>query len=336
VPTVPTAGRPRFALEEAGMPRKVRVTTTSFDDFGRARFTGRMRTPAENLAFALACVDAAGAERSDLLCLPETFLYAGVPVAERPEAEPLPGPTSEALAERARANRVNVVAGLVERSGERGYNVAVAIDRDGRLVGRYAKIHATLGECGPQRLTPGGESVVVDLDVGRVGLAICFDIGWPAAWQALADLGAELVVWPSAYDGGFPLQVYAWSHFYYVVSAVYGPHAKIVDVTGRVLAATSQWSRLATATIDLEKQVFHIDNGNWDRLREIQLTYGARVSAFGYSEENVFTLESNDPELPLAELIRRHDLETYRAYHARATAVQDATRGRPAPEAARP
>jgi predicted amidohydrolase len=308
------------------MPRKVRVTTTSFFDFGRAYHTGGTRTPEENLALARRYIDAAGAERADLVCLPETLLYAGVPVAERPGAEPVPGPTFDALAERARANRINVVAGLVERVGERGYNVAVAIDREGRLVGRYAKVHATLGECGEQRLTPGDECVVLDLDFGRVGFAICFDIGWPSAWQALAERGAELVVWPSAYDGGFPLQVYAWTHFYYVVSAVYGQHAKIIDVTGRVLASTSRWTRLATATIDLEKQVFHIDNGNWDKLQQIQTSYGARVTAVGYSEENVFTLESNDPALPLADLVRQHGLESFREYHARATAVQDATR----------
>jgi beta-ureidopropionase len=297
------------------MPRKIRVATASF-------FSSGPRTEAENRADALAYVESAGRDGADLVCLPETLLHAGTPRAERPIVEPIPGPTFDALAEAARASRTNVVAGLCELREGRHYNVAVAIDRQGRLAGRYEKIHPTIGECRDQRIVPGRATGLVDLDVGRVGLAVCYDVGWPAVWQSLADGGAELVVWPSAYDGGFPLQAYAWTHFYYVVSAVWGQHSKIVDLTGRVLASTSRWSRLAIATIDLERAVFHVDD-QYEKLREIQLRYGGRVTAVGYSEENVFTLESNDPELPLAEIVREHGLETFRAYHARAERVQD-------------
>ena len=300
------------------MPRKVRITTTSFH-------SNEGRSPEGNRALAGLYIDAAGAERADLVCLPETLLYAGVPRAERPKGEPVFGPTYGLLAERARANRVNVVAGLVERRGDQNENVAVAIDRDGRLIGRYSKIHPTIRECRDQMITPGCDIGVVNFDFGRVGLAICYDIGWPAVWQALADQGAEVVVWPSAYDGGFPLQAYAWTHFYHVVSSVWGQHSKVIDITGRVLASTSRWNHLISATIDLEKQVFHIDDQE-AKLLEIQTRYGSRVTAVGYSEENIFTLESNDPALPLAAIVAEYELENFRDYHARATRVQDADR----------
>jgi predicted amidohydrolase len=302
------------------MPRKVRVTTASFHPWAA-------RTPDENRADAAAFVDAARREHADLVCLPETLLHAGIPREERPIGEPIPGPTFDLLAERARTNRVNVIAGLVERSDGQNRNVAVAIDRGGRLVGRYAKIHPTINECLDQRIVPGGASTVVDLDVGRVGLAVCYDIGWPAVWQDLADRGAELVVWPSAYDGGFPLQVYAWTHFYYVVSSVWGQHAKVIDITGRVLASTSKFHRLATETIDLEKRAFHTDD-QVAKLHAIQMKYGSRVTAVAFSEEHVFTLASNDPALPLAALIEEFGLETFRAYHKRAERIQDAHRVR--------
>ena len=302
------------------MPRKVRITVTSF-------FPWAVRRPDENRADAVSFVDAAGREQADLVCLPETLLQAGIPREERPIGEPIPGPTFDLLAERARSNRVNVIAGLVERSDGQNHNVAVAIDRGGRLVGRYAKIHPTINECLEQRIVPGSASAVVDLDFGRVGLAICYDIGWPALWQELADRGAELVVWPSAYDGGFPLQAYAWTHFYYVVSSVWGQHARVIDITGRVLASTSKFHRLASETIDLEKRAFHIDD-QVAKLHAIQMKYGSRVSAVAFSEEHVFTLESNDPALPLAALIAEFGLETFRAYHQRAERTQDAHRVR--------
>ena len=59
-------------------------------------------------------------------------------------------------------------------------------------------------------LTPpvqvGREVPVYQADFGRVGMAICFDVNFPAVWQRLADAGAELVLWPSAYSAGSSLQ----------------------------------------------------------------------------------------------------------------------------------
>jgi predicted amidohydrolase len=300
------------------LPRKVRVTTASFAFLSP-------RSVEANRASAAAYVDAAGAERADLVCLPETLLDAGIPRAERTTGETIPGPTFDLLAERACANRVNVVAGLLERRGDRTENVAIAIDREGRLVHRYSKIHPTIGEVEVRCITPGDAPGIVDLDFGRVGLATCYDIGWPHVWQDLADRGAEVVVWPSAYDGGFPLRAYAWTHFYYVVSSVWGEHSKVIDITGRELASTSRWNHLTSATIDLEKRVFHVDE-QVAKLHQIQTQYGTRVTTVGYSEENVFTLESNDPALPLAAIVAEHGLESFRDYHARATCVQAAAR----------
>jgi predicted amidohydrolase len=77
------------------MPRKVRVTTTSFH--------GNPAPSVEsNRAFAGTCIEAAGAERADLVCLPETFLEIGLDRELRPVAETVPGPTIDALAALAR------------------------------------------------------------------------------------------------------------------------------------------------------------------------------------------------------------------------------------------
>jgi hypothetical protein len=172
---------------------------------------------------------------------------------------------------------------------------------------------------------------VFDTDFGRIGVAICFDIGWPEHWAALAGQGARLIVWPSAYDGGFPLQMYAWTHFCYIVSSVWGYHSKVIDVTGRVLTSTSRWSRLALQRVDLEKEVFHIDD-QVQKLAQVQARLGAGVTVEAFSEENVFTVESHDPAWPLARIKQEFRLENFRDYHARATRVQEEHRGRPVAE----
>src|SRR5262249_14296990 len=109
------------------MPRKIRITTTSFDLSGG-------RSVDLNREQALRFLEAAGSAGSDLACLPETFLQTGLPSEQMPAAEPLTGPTFEALAASARKHHMWVVAGYFVRSADdRIENVAVVIDRDGQL-----------------------------------------------------------------------------------------------------------------------------------------------------------------------------------------------------------
>lgn len=298
------------------MPRKIKVVTVSMPP--------KQKSFQENRRRSLDLLDAAGAQQPDLICLPESVPHIGMGRGEWPVGvESVPGPYVEALAARARRYNCYVVAGMYayhENSHTAG-NAALLIDRTGAVVGRYDKVHPTIPEV-EAGVLPGRRSPVFETDFGVLGLAICYDIGWPDHWRALADQGAELVVWPSAYDGGFPLCVYAWTHFYYVVSSVWGDHSKVIDITGKVLASTSHWSRLVTAQIDLDKEVFHIDN-QVETLLRVQAEMGDSVTATAFSEENIFTLESNDPQWPLARIKERYSLENYRDYHARATQVQD-------------
>ncbi len=303
------------------MPGKALVATVSLG------YPGGKRTVEQNLASVQTYLDAASAANADLICLPETFPQVGSPKdAAHPAAQTAPGLVFDQLAAHARRGRCWIVAGTTERAaGGEVRNVAWVIDRQGKLVGRYAKVHPTIGEI-EGGITPGGEVPVFDTDFGRVGVAICYDIGWPEHWAALARQGARMIVWPSAYDGGFPLQVYAWTHFSYVVSSVWGYHSKVIDVTGRVLASTSRWSRLALQRVDLEKEVFHIDD-QVQKLARVQGQLGAGVTVEAFSEENVFTVESHDSAWPVVRIKQEFGLESFRDYHARATRVQEKHRG---------
>jgi predicted amidohydrolase len=303
------------------MPRKVRVTTTSFHGV-------QPRSVEGNRAFALTCIEAAGAEQADLVCLPESLLDIGLARDELPVAESIPGPTFDAISTLARKHALWVVAPFCVRSAAGMVeNSAVVIDRQGEVAGVYAKVHPTIGECERRAIVPGSEATVVDTDFGRLGLAICYDIGWPEHWETLQRAGAELVVWPSAYDGGFPLQAYAWLHSYFLVSSVRTEHSRIIDITGRILASTSRWHRFATTTLDLEKELFHIDD-QVEKLHRIQLELGSKVTVEALSEEHVFTVESEDPAWPMERIKTEYGLESFRDYHRRAEGVQDQARSR--------
>lgn len=298
------------------MPRKIRVVTTCFNEEFRKNIT-----PEDNLNYALSLLDTIKPLKPDLICFPEVFLETGV--SKRPISDSFRDAFITSMSEKAKElNSYIIIGGYEPTKNEGKYNSAWLMGRDGLIIGRYDKYHPTIGEIENFRVFPGKEIPVFETDFGKLGIAICYDIGWPLLWSVLRDKGAEIVIWISAYDGGFPLQVYAWSNFYYVISSVRTNHSKIIDKTGRILSSTSRWFNITYRTIDLEKEIFHID-GQFQKLSEIQRKLGDEVVIETFSEENIFTIESNNLDWPVSRIIREFNLETFRDYHKRAEIVQD-------------
>lgn len=149
------------------------------------------------------CVAATGAE---LVVLPEsasTGFTPGLPPEDLWDLiADVPGPLTEPLAEVASRLGVHVVWGTYERGSQRGvvFNTAVLLGPDGRLLGHYRKTHPFGTEqraCGGW-VTPGDEICVVDTELGRIGLMICFDGDYPELSRIMALHGAEIIARPSA------------------------------------------------------------------------------------------------------------------------------------------
>ena len=297
------------------MPRIARIGTTAI-----RRPVGEK----ESYDLAMELVRAAGASGCDLVLLPEGFYRddKGAACIDRAKVSRV----YHALAALAAQYEMYVLAGMPYWEGDIRYNGGVLFDRAGEILGAYKKIHLTEGEI-DSGISPGSEPMVFDLDFGRVGVMICFDINWRDEWRILDERGAELVCWLSAYDGGFPLQAYASTHTYYVVSSVRSMNAKFIDITGRVLNKTGRWTHLAVEEINFERTLFEIDD-NWQALMAIQERYGTSVAIRGYSEEDWFTLEPTDDRVTVAQLIEEYGLEPNKAYCARVTKLQDEARAR--------
>jgi len=157
---------------------------------------------AANIATALGLIDCAAASGARLVALPEVWTYLGPDTGNYANAEPIPGPTSALLAERARRH------GIFLRAGPDGQllNTTVVFDPDGNEIGRYSKIHmfdVVLDGAESYResdtVTPGGEIAVVEIDGWRIGLAICYDLRFPELHRILALRGAEAIVLPAAF-----------------------------------------------------------------------------------------------------------------------------------------
>ncbi|WP_103028616.1 carbon-nitrogen hydrolase family protein [Salinibacter altiplanensis] len=154
-------------------------------------------------------VRAAADAGADLVVFPElsfTPFYPRVPVTDRDQsaldlAEPVPGPTTEALATAAADGGVVVVFNLMERAGDRTFDTSPVLDADGTLLGRTRMMHITAYDRFHEQgyYAPGDTGApVYDTAAGRIGVAICYDRHYPEYLRALALQDADLVVVPQA------------------------------------------------------------------------------------------------------------------------------------------
>ncbi len=160
---------------------------------------GHPRATAEAVARAAA----AGAR---LVLLPELhdgpyFCQAEDP-ARFERAEPVPGPTTERLGALAARHRLVIVGSVFERRAAGVYhNTAVVLDADGRLAGRYRKMHVPDDPGYHEKFyfTPGDQGFrPIDTAVGRLGVLVCWDQWFPEAARLMALAGAGLLLYPTA------------------------------------------------------------------------------------------------------------------------------------------
>ena len=149
--------------------------------------------------------EAAGAG-AQLVAFPELALSKFFPQHEcYPDAaslaEPVPGPTTELVAARARELELVTVLNLYESAAGRFFDSSPVIDADGTLLGVTRMVHITDYACFHEQAyyTPGDRGApVYDTRVGRIGVAICYDRHYPEYMRTLGVGGAELVIIPQA------------------------------------------------------------------------------------------------------------------------------------------
>ncbi|MDX1656901.1 MAG: carbon-nitrogen hydrolase [Candidatus Competibacteraceae bacterium] len=159
-----------------------------------------------NLAASIAGIREAAGNGARLVLLQELHTGPYFCQTEDPRlfdlAEPIPGPSTQALSEVARECRVVVVASLFERRAPGLYhNTAVVLENDGAIAGRYRKMHIPddPGYYEKFYFTPGDLGFTpIDTSVGRLGVLVCWDQWYPEGARLMALAGAELLLYPTA------------------------------------------------------------------------------------------------------------------------------------------
>jgi N-carbamoylputrescine amidase len=160
----------------------------------------------ENLERARNLIKEAAGCSAQIVCLQELFRSQYFCQKEDADlfdlAEPIPGPTTQALADLAKEKKIVIIASLFERRDAGIYhNTSTVIDTDGTLLGTYRKMHIPDDPLYYEKFyfTPGDLGFrAFDTDSGKIGTLVCWDQWYPEGARLTALQGAVILFYPTA------------------------------------------------------------------------------------------------------------------------------------------
>jgi predicted amidohydrolase len=152
------------------------VVTLPWSDEGRS-----METVLDRLDEAAAC-------RSDIVCLPMECV--------KTDGEPIPGPISTAIADKAREHKMYVIGNVREKDGEKSYTTSFLCGRDGKLIGKYRKSHKLPDET----MDLGDDLPVFKTEFGPIAMRIGSDRYFADIDHVLAAKGARMIFWSQEFE----------------------------------------------------------------------------------------------------------------------------------------
>lgn len=165
----------------------------------------------ENLAQVTNLVHEAVSQEARLVVLPEMFPIMGVTDKEKVSVQECygDGKIQRHLAQLAKDEKCWIVAGTIPIQSDDKNKIrasCLVYDAEGIIKARYDKIHlfdveVSTTEVYQESATtqPGETAVVIDTPFGKLGLAVCYDLRFPALFNQLAHRGAEIIAVPSAF-----------------------------------------------------------------------------------------------------------------------------------------
>ncbi len=230
-----------------------------------------------NLATAGRLVREAADRGADVVCLPEMWPFVGRDADKIAGAETLDGPSMTAMKTLAQGLGIWLFPGSFAEIAPvpgRVYNCSPCIGPDGAVRAVYRKIHLfdidmATGPTFQESATvaPGDRAVVAETPFGKFGMTVCYDLRFPALYQALRDAGADVVLVPAAFTATTGkahwevlLRARAIEQQVWVVAADQGGrhnpvrvshgHSMVVDPWGFVVGRCSDGVGVTTAVVD--------------------------------------------------------------------------------------
>lgn len=164
----------------------------------------KARDKEANIKKALSLIDKAAEKGARLMVLPELFTsgyycYRNRDTSLFDEAEPIPGPTTDAIGEKAKEHDAFILAPIFENRHGVFYNTSPLVGPSGKVIGKYSKTHIPFSGGVPEKyyFRPGSEFPVFNTSIGNIGVITCYDRLFPESFRVLAVKGADIVLVPS-------------------------------------------------------------------------------------------------------------------------------------------
>lgn len=203
---------------------------------------------------------------ADLVFFPEAFQYAAN-YRELPMelAKKYSDEWMEQCAELARRYHAYVVPWDYYAADDgKVYNSSYILDREGKLIGRYCKCELTYAEL-KNGLSCGDSIPVFDLDIGRIGIMICFDNYFPEVAATLGNKGAQLILYPLYGDTmklqwEMKLRARAIDHCFWVapckLSGSNEAFTGLVDPVGNIVKTLQNANEYCVIDVDMGREVW--------------------------------------------------------------------------------
>jgi len=162
-----------------------------------------------NWQVAKALVEEAAGGGAQWVGTPENTNFLGPHDEKARRAEGLDGPTCARFSELASRLKIHLLLGSFNELSsvpDRCYNTSVLFDPKGRRLGIYRKMHLFDVDVSDEvrfkeseTVLAGDKPVVVESEMGKLGLSICYDLRFPELYRRLAAEGAEFFTVPAAF-----------------------------------------------------------------------------------------------------------------------------------------
>ena len=231
--------------------------------------------------------------------------------AKQPESLETPGELMSIYAEFARSEHCHVAGSVVLHERDGKFNALVLFDDRGAVAGCYRKNFLTFGPGAELELgfCPGDDIACVDTAVGRIGLAICFDLNFPELRARYKAARPDILCFSSMYHGGLMQSMWAYDLRSFLIAALPLVNAPfgIMDPFGREVRFASSYVPDPVADINLDRVMMHL-TWNQAKFADIIRKYGNEVTLAIPPSIGPALLYSNSPDRSAAEIAREFEL----------------------------
>ncbi|WP_428325925.1 carbon-nitrogen hydrolase family protein [Nitrosopumilus sp.] len=228
-----------------------------------------------NLKKIISYIEKAASKDATLCAFPEFMMFytnsTQTPKQLATLAETITGNFVKTIAKTAKENHIQVVGSFYEKSRkkDRVYDTSFVIDKSGKVISTYRKIHLydALGFRESDKMASGSKiAKPVKTTLGKIGMMICYDLRFPEMSRSLAAAGSEILVAPSAWVKGNMKEEHwltinktrAIENGCYVIAPdqvgnIYCGRSLVVDPYGKILLDMKKKQGIGYANIDLKK-----------------------------------------------------------------------------------